>query len=93
MNGSRMKFASMLLLALAIIAAAAAPPIAAQAGSLADAYRIIASKQFLDLTNTFSPVTPVWKGFGQAAFSAAENPATQQPYSIDHDGFRVTYYS
>jgi kynurenine formamidase len=36
--------------------------------SLADAYKIIAHKQFIDLTHTFSPTTPVWKGFGPAKF-------------------------
>jgi kynurenine formamidase len=36
--------------------------------SLAHAYKIIAGKQFVDLTHTFSPATPVWKGFGPAKF-------------------------
>ena len=31
--------------------------------SLADAYATIASKQFVDLTHTFSPDIPHWKGF------------------------------
>lgn len=61
--------------------------------SLADAYRIIASKQFVDLTHTFSPMTPVWKGFGPATFSAAADPLTGAPYTIDKDGFRVFFYS
>ena len=67
---------------------------AAQAqGSLADAYAIIASKKFIDLTEAFSPTTPVWKGFGQATLSAASDPVTHQPYSIEKDGFRTTFYS
>ncbi len=61
--------------------------------SLTDAYRIIASKQFVDLTHSFSPLTPVWKGFGPATFSAAADPATGQPYTIDHDGFHSFFYS
>jgi kynurenine formamidase len=61
--------------------------------SLADAYRIIQSKQFVDLTHTFSPMTPVWKGFGEATFSAAADPVTGAPYTIDKDGFRVFFYS
>jgi kynurenine formamidase len=76
-----------------LIAMAAAPGASAQDGSLAQAYRIIASKQFVDLTHTFSPLTPVWKGFGQAAFAAAANPDTGRPYTIEHDGFRAFFYS
>lgn len=65
----------------------------APAGSLADAYRIIASKQFVDLTHSFSPLTPVWKGFGPATFSAASDPESGRPYTIEKDGFRVFFYS
>jgi kynurenine formamidase len=36
---------------------------AAQPPSLNDAYNIIASKQFVDLTHSFGPQTPHWKGF------------------------------
>ncbi|HVA41252.1 MAG TPA: hypothetical protein VNF49_11350, partial [Candidatus Binataceae bacterium] len=57
-----------------------------QTGSLAEAYRIIASKQFVDLTHSFSPLTPVWKGFGPATFSMAADPATGHPYTIEKDG-------
>src|ERR1700733_7806514 len=56
------------------------------------AYRIIAGKQFVDLTHTFGPETPVWAGFGQAKFSAASDPKTGEPYTIPKDGFRATYY-
>jgi kynurenine formamidase len=69
------------------------PVVLAQGGSLAEAYKIIESKQFVDLTHSFSPLTPVWKGFGQATFAAAADPATARPYSIDRDGFRATYYA
>jgi kynurenine formamidase len=61
--------------------------------SLAVAYKIISSKQFVDLTHSFSPTTPVRKGFGQANFSAAANPETGQPYTIEKDGFRAFFYS
>jgi kynurenine formamidase len=64
-----------------------------QGNSLAEAYRIIASKQFVDLTHSFGPLTPVWKGFGPATFSAASDPATGRPYTIEKDGFRVFFYS
>ncbi|MGH7906942.1 MAG: cyclase family protein [Candidatus Binataceae bacterium] len=72
------------------------PPLSAastQDNSLAHAYRIIHSKKFVDLTHTFSPLTPVWKGFGPATFSAAANPATGQPYTIEKDEFRAFFYS
>ena len=68
---------------------------AAEAGAqsdLAHAYRIIASKQFVDLTHSFGPETPVWAGFGQAKFSPAADPKTHEPYTIPKDGFRTTYY-
>ena len=82
----------------ALVLAQTLPSIAlAQAGSqgnsLAEAYRIIASKQFVDLTHSFGPLTPVWKGFGPATFSAASDPETGRPYTIEKDGFRVFFYS
>ena len=59
---------------------------------LATAYRVIASKTFVDLTHSFGPQTPVWSGFGQAKFSPAADPKTHEPYTIAKDGFRATYY-
>jgi len=59
---------------------------------LARAYRIIAGKQFVDLTHSFGPTTPVWSGFGQAKFSPAADPKTHEPYTIAKDGFRATFY-
>lgn len=73
--------------------AAVAPALAAQGGTLAEAYKIISSKRFVDLTHTFSPLTPVWKGFGPATFSRAANPETGQPYTIAKDGFRADFFS
>ena len=73
--------------ALVVLAA----PACAQ-GDLARAYRVIASKQFVDLTHSFDPTTPVWAGFGQAKFSAAADPKTRRPYTIKEDGFRTTFY-
>jgi kynurenine formamidase len=81
-----------LLVSVAFIVGASAVALA-QAGSLAEAYRTIASKQFVDLTHSFSPLTPVWKGFGQATFSAAADPATGRPYTIEQDGFRAQFYA
>jgi len=66
----------------------------AGAGSdLERAYRIIAGKQFIDLTHSFGPTTPVWSGFGQADFTPAFDPKTKKPYTIKDDGFRTTYYN
>ena len=65
----------------------------AQEGSLAEVYKTISSKQFVDLTHSFSPLTPVWKGFGPATFSAATDPETGRPYTIERDGFRAFFYS
>jgi len=59
---------------------------------LARAYRVIASKKFVDLTHSFGPDTPVWSGFGQAKFTPATDPKTHKPYTIKDDGFRTTFY-
>jgi kynurenine formamidase len=56
------------------------------------AYRIIAGKQFVDLTHSFGPDTPVWSGFGQAKMTPAGDPQTRAPYTIGKDGFRSTFY-
>ena len=60
-------------------------------GDLARAYRVIASKRFVDLTHSFDASTPVWSGCGQAKMTPARNPQTQDPYTIAKDGFRATY--
>jgi kynurenine formamidase len=61
--------------------------------SLADAYKIIASKQMVDLSHTFGVNTPVWSGFGQAIISAASDPKTHEPYTIEKHGFRSNFFS
>ena len=68
------------------------PPAIAES-TLADAYQTIAGKEFVDLTNTFGVATPVWSGFGQATMSAASDPTTHEPYTIEKHGFRTTFYS
>src|SRR6478609_612830 len=79
--------------ALLLLALAGFPQSFAYAQSdLARAYRVIASKQFVDLTHTFGPDTPVWSGFGQATFSPAFDPKTREPYTIEKDGFHTTMY-
>ena len=77
-----------------LFGAAGLPLLGASAtDSLAEAWRIISSKKFIDLTHAFSPTTPVWSGFGPATFAPAVNPATSQPYTIEKDGHRSTRYS
>src|ERR1044071_728114 len=61
--------------------------------TLADALKVIQSKTLVDLTHSFSPTTPVWGGFGQATMSAACDPKTHRPYTIEQDGFRTIFYS
>jgi kynurenine formamidase len=77
----------------AAVAGITRQPASAQDTSLAAAYKIISSKQFIDLTHAFSPLTPVWRGFGPATFSAAADPETGRPYTINKDGFRTFFYS
>jgi len=92
MDRNRLALVTSLLLGMTFIVGT--PMIAyTKARSLADAYRIIESKQFVDLTHSFSPLTPVWKGFGPATFSAAAYPATGRPYTIDRDGFRAQFFA
>ena len=67
-------------------------PLAAADNDLARAYRVIASKRFVDLTHSFDPRSPVWSGFGQAKMMPAADPKTQRPYTIKEDGFRTTLY-
>lgn len=87
-------FAAQRSVSLGVLLATLLPSAASgQDRSLAHAYAIIASKEFVDLTHTFGPLTPVWKGFGQAAFTAATSPDTGRPYTIKHDGFRAFFYS
>jgi kynurenine formamidase len=86
---SKLRFFAVLLL----LALAGFPQAFAYAqNDLARAYRVVASKQFVDLTHTFGPDTPVWSGFGQAKMTPAADPKTHKPYTIKDDGFRATFY-
>ena len=76
----------------AILIASFAPSLAATDNDLARAYRVIASKRFVDLTHSFDPRSPVWSGFGQAKMTPAADPKTQRPYTIQEDGIRTTLY-
>ncbi|HEY1542356.1 MAG TPA: cyclase family protein [Xanthobacteraceae bacterium] len=79
------------LVSIAALSLLAIVPARAE-GDLARAFRVIASKQYVDLTHSFSPDTPVWSGFGQARMTAAADPKTHEPYTIAKDGFRTTFY-
>ena len=83
--------AKRICVASAVFLAALVLPSRAQT-SLDEAYHVIASKTFVDLTHAFGPDTPVWSGFGQAKMSPAIDPKTHKPYTIEKDGFRATYY-
>lgn len=65
---------------------------AGHAASLEPIYKTLTSKNFVDLTHRFGPETPVWQGFPQAKMSPASDPKTGQPYTIQKDGFRATFY-
>lgn len=60
---------------------------------LMKAYEIISNSRFVDLTHTFSPSIPVWKGFGQATFARAADPATSDTYTIAEEGFRSQIFT
>ena len=83
--------ASLLALGLGLAATVAAAK--DKPATLADALKVIQGKEFVDLTHSFSPTTPVWSGFGQATMSAAADPKTHRPYTIEKDGFRTIFYS
>jgi kynurenine formamidase len=55
--------------------------------------QVVQGKEFVNLTHTFSPVTPVWEGFPQAEFEPAINPKTGEPYTYKEDGFIATTYT
>src|SRR5215467_12202545 len=78
------------LLAICVLAGAAVA--SARESDLEQVYRVIAGKKFVDLTHSFGPQTPVWSGFGQAKFSPAADPKTDEPYTIAKDGFRTASY-
>src|SRR5262245_29323868 len=64
----RRRFA--MILSLSVLGGIVGSPACAQT-DLARAYRIIAAKQFVDLTHSFDSSTPVWSGFGQAKMTPA----------------------
>ncbi len=71
------------LLALVGSAALAAAP--SPAPGLTALYQTLASKTFVDLTHTFGPATPHWKGFGEETVTTL--------YTIPKDGFKVQQFT
>ena len=65
---------------------AAASAIAAEGGAdLGETYATLAAKSFIDLTHTFGPSTPHWKGFGEEKVTVL--------YTIPKDGFLVQQFT
>jgi len=54
--------------------------------------RTLARARYIDLTQTITPHSPVWKGFGPSTFKPAINPDTGKPYTYAADGFEATAY-
>jgi kynurenine formamidase len=50
------------------------------------------SAKYVDLTHTINPSIPVWHGFGPSKFMPTVDPATNQPYTYEKDGFEATHY-
>ena len=48
--------------------------------------------KYVDLTHTINPSVPVWHGFGPSKFAPTVDPATNQPYTFEKDGFEATHY-
>ena len=82
MNKIRIAAIGALAALLAVPVTAAEP---AKAKSLNDAYATLASKTFVDLTHTFGPTTPHWKGFGEETVNVL--------YTIPKDGFKVQQFT
>ena len=61
--------------------------------TLDDAFQVMAGKQWVDLTQTVGVKTPIWSGFGQMTITAASDPVTHEPYTIDKHGFRTMFLS
>ena len=75
------------VLAASAAAAITAAAITAQAGedkSLTDAVAVLKAHRFVDLTHSFAPGIPHWKG--------APNERVKTLYTVEKDGFRINEY-
>jgi kynurenine formamidase len=68
----------------ACAAASARAAAADQPASLTDALTVLKSHRFVDLTHSFAPGIPHWKG--------APNERVTTLYTVDKDGFRINEY-
>lgn len=75
------------------IGAPASDQSADRSSDLMKAYATINNSRFVDLTHTFGPQTPVWRGFGPATFARAADPETSEPYTITDSGFRAQVFT
>jgi kynurenine formamidase len=81
---NRLSTAAMgVLCALICTTLAAADPPSVKSSN--DLYTLLASKRFVDLTHTFGPTTPHWKGFGEETVKSL--------YTIKKDGFHVQQFT
>jgi kynurenine formamidase len=72
--------------AVAALCCGACTAVAADApNSATDSYATLANKKFVDLTHTFGPTTPHWKGFGEEK--------VVELYTIKKDGFTVQQFT
>ena len=72
--------------AVAALCYAACAALAADASrGLSDVYATLANQKFVDLTHTFGPKTPHWKGFGEEK--------VVELYTIKKDGFLVQQFT
>jgi kynurenine formamidase len=69
---------------LVLAAAGAAAAAGAQPDSLAQALAVMQSHRFVDLTHSFAPGIPHWKG--------APNESVKTLYTVEKDGFRINEY-
>lgn len=83
-----------LALIIPLALAGAAPAIAADSAiTLDQAFQAIESKEWVDLTHTVGVSTPIWSGFGQMTISAAADPVSHEPYTVEKHGFRTMFLS
>jgi kynurenine formamidase len=81
-KNARFLAVSALVAFIACVSAAAQPR---SGSSLDEVYAILGSKRFVDLTHTFGPDTPHWKGFGEEQVKIL--------YTIKKDGFKVQQFT
>ena len=74
-----------IILSSALLSAAPANSDPATTPSLNETYAVLAAKRFVDLTHTFGPNTPHWKGFGEETVTTL--------YTIKKDGFKVQQFT